>query len=205
MWLAAVEAMAAVHRFDWRSSPLAARFGNPTSGSAAITGQIAQIESWLAQAATLGPFPVIEHGLEWLRNNPPDYSELSLLWGDARPGNLIYRGTTVAAVLDWEMAGIGPAEFDLFYFLLADEVVAELNAVPRLAGLPSREATIAAWERCVGRHAENIRHAEIFVATRFAALMALVVRLTPSGLDDPRALLTDNIPTKRLAALLARD
>lgn len=204
MWLAAIEAMTQVHRFDWHASPLAARLGNPPDCTSAISAQLDQVAGWLAQAAALGPFPVIEQGLAWLRANMAEYPGLSLLWGDARPGNLIYQGTRVAAVLDWEMAGIGPPEFDLCYFLLADEVVAELNNVPRLAGLPPRAATIAAWEGFAGRSAAHLRHAEIFAATRFAALMALVVRLTPAGLDDPRALLTDNVPTRRLASLLAQ-
>jgi aminoglycoside phosphotransferase (APT) family kinase protein len=203
MWLGAVEAMAGVHRFDWKTSAIAQRLGDPPDCRTAIKAQLAQVEQWLAQAASLGPFPVIERGLKWLHDSSATYSTLSLLWGDARPGNLIYRGTQVAAVLDWEMVGIGPAEFDLFYFLLADEVVAELNGVPRLAGLPDRAETIAAWEGYAGRIAEHVRHAEIFAATRFAALMALVVRLTPTGLDDPRSLLTDNAPTRRLDALLS--
>lgn len=204
MWFAAVEAMAEVHRFDWRSSDLANRFGNPRDAAEAVAGQIRQVEQWLGQAASLGPFPVIERALEWLRHQAPAHSAPSLLWGDARPGNLIYQGNQVAAILDWEMAGIGPAEFDLFYFLLADEVVAELNGVPRLEGLPEREETIRAWEAGIGRPVEHRLHAEIIAATRFAALMALVVRLSPPGLDDPRALLTDNAPTRRLDALLSK-
>jgi aminoglycoside phosphotransferase (APT) family kinase protein len=205
MWLAAVEAMAAVHGFDWNVPLVTRHLGTPADCAAAITGQIRQVEGWLAQAASLGPFPVLERALAWLRNNPVDYGAPSFLWGDARPGNLIYQGTRVAAILDWEMAGIGPAEFDLFHFLLTDEVVAELNSVPRLAGLPDRAETIAAWEGFVGRKVRHPDHAEIFAALRFAALLALVVRLTPAGLDDPRALLTDNFPTRRLDALLSRN
>ena len=205
MWLAAVEAMAAVHGFDWNVPLVTRHLGAPADCAAAIAGQVRQVERWLAQAASLGPFPVLERALEWLRGNPADYGTPSFLWGDARPGNLIYQGTRVAAILDWEMAGIGPAEFDLFHFLLTDEVVAELNSVPRLAGLPDRTETIAAWEGHVGRKVRHPDHAEIFAALRFAALMALVVRLTPAGLDDPRALLTDNFPTRRLDFLLSRN
>ncbi len=204
MWLAAIEAMASVHRFDWQGSALCERLGSPQTSTEAINRQLSQVKGWLGQAASLGPFPAIEAGLLWLDNNVPAASSTSLTWGDARPGNLIYQGTSVAAIIDWEMAGLGPGEFDLFYFLLADEVVSELNAVPRLAGLPDRHETIEAWEQAVGRTVEHGLFAEIFAATRFAALMALVVRLSPAGLDNPRAFLTDNVPTRRLQSLLAQ-
>lgn len=202
MWLAAVKAMADVHSFDWRDSALGERLGSPSDSVQSIADQLHQVRGWLDQAASLGPFPVIEGALRWLDETMPRSSSTSLLWGDARPGNLIYQGTSVAAIIDWEMAGLGPGEFDLFYFLLADEVVSELNAVPRLAGLPDRIETIAAWEQAMGRPVEHGHYAEVFAATRFAALMALVVRLSPVGLDDPRAFLTDNVPTRRLQSLL---
>jgi len=36
-----------------------------------------------------------------------------LSWGDARIGNVIYRNFTPAALLDWEIAAVGPRELDL--------------------------------------------------------------------------------------------
>ncbi|HEU0171685.1 MAG TPA: phosphotransferase [Acidimicrobiales bacterium] len=43
-----------------------------------------------------------------------------LVWGDARLSNLIYRDFEVAAVLDWEMSGIGDPLLDLGWWLFAD-------------------------------------------------------------------------------------
>lgn len=202
MWFGAVEAMARVHALDWRALGVAELLGNPSNTREAVTQQLAEVRGWYSEVAELGPFPTLDRGFAWLRDHPVEYSSASLLWGDARPGNIIYQGTRVGAVIDWEMAGIGPAEFDLAYFLLADEVTAELNGVPRLPGLPDRAETIAAWERHLGRKVEHFDAAEIFVALRFAVLVAMAVRLSPAGLADIRSLVTDNAPTRQLARLL---
>jgi aminoglycoside phosphotransferase (APT) family kinase protein len=203
LWFGAISAMAAIHLLDWHALGLGPLLGNPSTSAAAVAHQLAEVQGWLAEVASLGPFPVLERGVDWLRAHPVDYTHTSLLWGDARPGNIIYRGTEVAAVIDWEMAGIGPGEYDLAYCLLADEVTAELNGVPRLPGLPERAETIAAWERHVGRAVQHFRAAETFVALRFAVLIAMTVRLSPAGLTDLRALVADNAPTRRLEALLS--
>lgn len=203
MWFGAVAAMAQIHALDWRKLDIGSLLGNPRSNAEAVALQLAEVEGWFSEVASLGPFPVLERGFAWLREHPVDYSRTSLLWGDARPGNIIYRGTQVAAVIDWEMAGIGPAEFDLAYFLLADQVTAELNGVPRLPGLPERAETITAWEQHLGRKVEHFAAAQIFVALRFAVLVALAVRLAPAGLADLRSLVTDNAPTRQLAQLLS--
>lgn len=59
--------------------------------------------------------PVLERAFEWLETNwPADPSEDVLCWGgDARIGNILYRGTDAGAVLDWESAALAPRELDL--------------------------------------------------------------------------------------------
>ena len=47
----------------------------------------------------------------WLLEADPGPDVLS--WGDARIGNIIYAGFEPAAVLDWEMAALGPRELDV--------------------------------------------------------------------------------------------
>ena len=40
-----------------------------------------------------------------------------LNWGDARVGNILYRDFAPIAVLDWEMATVGPREVDLAWMI----------------------------------------------------------------------------------------
>ena len=53
--------------------------------------------------------PILEATFAWLEANwPVDPGEDVLCWGDSRIGNIIYSGFTPVAVLDWEMATLGP-------------------------------------------------------------------------------------------------
>jgi aminoglycoside phosphotransferase (APT) family kinase protein len=57
--------------------------------------------------------PVFEYALGWLRDNLPDSGERVLLHGDFRNGNLVIGPDGLRAVLDWELAHIGPPIYDL--------------------------------------------------------------------------------------------
>ena len=59
-----------------------------------------------------------------------------LSWGDARIGNVIYDDFKPLALLDWEMAGLGPRELDVAWLVFAHEVFQELGAGLELAGMP---------------------------------------------------------------------
>ena len=56
------------------------------------------------------PSPLLADCFAWLTDNlPTDVSADALSWGDGRIGNMMFRDNEVVAVLDWEMAGGGPA------------------------------------------------------------------------------------------------
>lgn len=93
-----------LHRFDWRAAGLDAGAADPVR---------AQIDHWEAGFLRhrLEPHPVLAWLLRWLRDHAPRPPRLSLVHGDLRPGNFLYQGRQVTALLDWEMAHIGdPAE-----------------------------------------------------------------------------------------------
>ena len=46
-----------------------------------------------------------------------------LNWGDARVGNILYRDFAPIAVLDWEMATVGPREVDLAWMIFLHDVL----------------------------------------------------------------------------------
>lgn len=79
----------------------------------------------------------MEHALAWLEDNFPDDVAATppvLAWGDARIGNVLYRDFRPVAVLDWEMAAVGPRELDVAWMIFAHMVFQELAG---LAGFPS--------------------------------------------------------------------
>lgn len=94
----------------------------------------------------------MERALTWLEDRFPDdvaASEPVLVCGDARIGNVIYRDFTPVAVLDWEMATVGPREFDLAWIIFAHRVFQELTKLAGLPGMPDflAEADVRATYR----------------------------------------------------------
>jgi hypothetical protein len=60
------------------------------------------------------PDPVLEFGLRWLRSAPPVADRpVRLVQGDTGPGNFLFQGESVTAVLDWELAHFGDPQEDL--------------------------------------------------------------------------------------------
>jgi aminoglycoside phosphotransferase (APT) family kinase protein len=98
---ALAKAIAGVHALDWKAAGLPA--GNPL-------GEILLWESRFF-AHRLEPLPALAHLFHWLKEHVPKPSRLSLIHGDLRPGNFLFAGGTINALLDWEMAHVGdPAE-----------------------------------------------------------------------------------------------
>ncbi|WP_322761841.1 phosphotransferase family protein [Frankia sp. Cr2] len=203
MWWEAVDVMAALHRLDWQRLELPSSVGSPETVDEAVAAEAAKIGRWL-DWADLGPLPVLEEGLEYVTKTSCAAKRLVLCWGDARPGNIIYRDGHVASVLDWELAYLAPPEFDLAYFTLIDGVTAEINQVPRLAGIPEAAATAAHYERVTKHPLEAWDFAQIFQALRLGALLVLAVHMSPPNLNYVDDFLTNNIPTHRLAELLGK-
>ncbi|MET0656699.1 MAG: phosphotransferase, partial [Steroidobacteraceae bacterium] len=189
------------HALNWRVLGLPPLPGMGATIRESMASHIALFEHWL-QWADLGSLPLIEQGLQWLRDTPPQASRLSLVWGDARPGNVIFREHRAVAVLDWELATIGRPEFDLFYLIYQAEVTAEREGVPRLPGLPDREDTLKKYAQLAGRELEDVVHAEMFTLVRLAVMIALGVRAAINDRQS-RAYLEDNVVMRSLRSLLA--
>jgi aminoglycoside phosphotransferase (APT) family kinase protein len=102
---------------------------------------------------------------------------------------VLYRGCEPVAVLDWEMATLGPGEVDLGWFLFMNRYLASVAGVPQLPGFPSREAAVAHYEACVGRAVRELGWFEAFAAFRYGAVWLRVVqRFADAGLVPAEAL-----------------
>jgi len=87
----------------------------------------------------IGRSPTVERALAWLEDNfPTDVAAAPsvLAWGDARIGNVLYDDFRPVAVLDWEMATVGPRELDVSWIIFAHMVFQELAGLAGLPGLP---------------------------------------------------------------------
>ncbi|MFV8165755.1 phosphotransferase family protein [Mycobacterium sp. 134] len=100
----------------------------------------------------IGRSPLVERSLQWLEDNFPEdvaATDSVLIWGDSRIGNVLYDDFRPAAVLDWEMATIGPRELDVSWIIFAHMVFQELAGMAGLPGLPDvmREEDVRATYR----------------------------------------------------------
>jgi aminoglycoside phosphotransferase (APT) family kinase protein len=85
------------------------------AGDTALRRHVAGRADWYEFAARdSGRSQLLDKGFAWLEDHWPAHeSPVVFCWGDSRIGNVMYRGFEPSAVLDWEMAGLGPPETDL--------------------------------------------------------------------------------------------
>jgi aminoglycoside phosphotransferase (APT) family kinase protein len=120
--------------------------------------------------------PIIERGFDWLEAHwPANEGPPVICWGDARIGNMMFRGFEPVAVLDWEMASLGPREMDLGWFTFLHVFFEDLAHQFNLPGLPDflRSADVAAtYEQLSGHRVRDLRFFECYAALRHAIIMA---------------------------------
>jgi len=172
-WFSGIDTIAAIARVDWRARGL--EFLAPAAGRAPLAAQLDYYRDAVAWAERLGrPYPHLHRGYEWLQAHRPDAEPVALSWGDAKLGNCVYRDGRVVAALDWEQAALANPVDDLAWWLMLDQSLCTGYGVPRLAGLPSREETVAHWERASGHSARDLPYYDVYAAWRMAYVMARI-------------------------------
>ena len=81
----------------------------------------AELDEWERVLAERGGTvdPALAYSLRWLRRNVPDYAGRPVLvQGDTGPGNFMYTGGRVTAVVDWELAHVGDPMDDIAWLSL---------------------------------------------------------------------------------------
>ncbi len=173
---ASVEVLTRLHAIDDAER----RFGFlafDEPGATAVERHLAHTESWYRFAAE-GPdgmrSPLTERGLRWLRDHlPSDPGDTVVCWGDARIGNVIYDGFRPAAVLDWEMAGLGPRELDVAWMVFAHMVFEDIASVFELPGMPDflrPEDVVATYEAASGVALGDLRWFLVYAAVEWGVV-----------------------------------
>lgn len=123
--------------------------------------------------------PLIEKAFGWLDGHWPQHdSETVLSWGDSRIGNVIYSDFAPVALLDWEMAGLGPRELDIGWLVCAHMVFQHLVEVLGLPGMPDFLRADDVIERYHQRTGHELRDLDFHLA--YSALQWAIV-LTRTG------------------------
>ena len=174
---AAVELLARIHRL-----PVAELDLGPLSGGGPdLAGALDYWAHHLDWTAAGGGTEIYRAALDWCRSNLPSSPPASLLWGDPQLGNLVLDADgRPRAVLDWEMASLGPGECDLAWFLVLHEL-AEETAGTTLPGWPSRAALVARYEAALGRPVQDLHWYEVFAHLRSGAVVLRIAAVLESA------------------------
>ncbi len=151
VWRSAIDTLAAVHAVD---SSVGHQFLAAGPTGATLEPRLAHLRRWYEWVTDRRSFPITNAALDHLDAQLPrlDPGPPVLCWGDPRVGNMMFAADgRCAAVLDWELASIGPAEVDLGWWLAMEEFQTGAHGVEPLPGWPDRDATIARYEATSGR------------------------------------------------------
>lgn len=199
-----VDQIAAIHSVDLRATGLAAI----ADGRGYLDGEL---DHWGGEIRRVqrGALPALERLEQELRGRRPEQCPtVTLVHGDAKPGNFAFVGGEVTAVFDWEMATIGDPLADIGWL----EVLWPLpgSGFTTAAGALSVDEFLARWEERTGirtqhrewyrafqlykmavinlvgarvfddRHSDDLRFADMAYAVPFLTTMAL----TELGIDE---------------------
>ncbi len=187
-----LEVLVALHRLNPGNVDLSF-LARPQHGDTALRQQLGH-ERWYYEWAREGiAYPLIESTFAWLEEHWPDERDTVLNWGDARVGNVLYRDFTPVAVLDWEMATMGPREVDIAWMIFLHNFFDDMAVRFGMTGMGDfmqRDAIMAEYEELSGQPVRNLEWFEVFAALRFAIVS---VRTSTRGIaygtmekpDDP--------------------
>jgi aminoglycoside phosphotransferase (APT) family kinase protein len=163
-----VDVLAAIHRVDPSRLPAEVIGREVPVG---IEAQVLDYQDFLDWVAAGRRIPEFERAYEWLCRQLPSDPETVLCWGDSRLGNILFAGDRPVAVLDWEMAGLGPPEADLAWWLVFDRIHTDGRFVPRLSGFPSEDQILERYEAASGRVVRSLPFYMVWAALRASVLL----------------------------------
>ncbi|GAA3209038.1 phosphotransferase family protein [Nonomuraea helvata] len=168
----AVAVLAALHQARFTAEELTP-FG-PAGLRAHVEAQRAYYE-WAHGERRI---PLLERAFRWLEPHWPDEPGPDVLcWGDARIGNMVFRDFTPVAVLDWEMAAVGPRELDLSWMIFLHRFFQDLTVAAGFPGMPDfmrRDDVCQKYQELTGYEPRDMDFYEMYAALRHGIVMARV-------------------------------
>jgi aminoglycoside phosphotransferase (APT) family kinase protein len=199
----ALRALADIHAVAWQ--PLGLRELDRGAVGGGMLDRYLQDLGAFREWANDDPNPVIDNGLQWLKDHQPAADgELCLVWGDARIGNMLFaEDGTVNAVLDWESAQIGSPEIDLGWWLFLLRHHTEGIGVPLPGGLLGHQATIERYQELTRHVAVDVDFYELLAGVRLSIMMARAARMMiAGGMLPPDSTMALNNPATQLVSRL---
>jgi aminoglycoside phosphotransferase (APT) family kinase protein len=183
--------------FDWLES-----HGEGT----ALQRYVSHLSTWADWCRPVIRYDVdtIDAALAYVIAETPSDDRRSVMWGDARVGNIIFADDlTVAAMLDWEGASLGPPELDVAWWVMFDEFLCETQGLTRLAGVPDRRGTFERYEALGGAPLREIVYYEVLAGLQLALINSRLADLLISTGKVPEEMGAGFVT--RVTAMIRRD
>ncbi|MEV4527513.1 phosphotransferase family protein [Streptosporangium sp. NPDC049304] len=190
-----VEILATLHDARFTAEELRP-LRSPETGETALRRHVEEQRAYYEWAHGSMPVPLLERAFAWLEEHwPADPGPDVLNWGDARIGNVMYQDFTPVAVLDWEMAAIGPRELDISWMIFLHAFFQEITEFMELPGMPDfmrREDVCQTYHEITGYKPRDMEFYETYAALRHGSIMARIEhrrihfgeRVMPGDPDD---------------------
>jgi aminoglycoside phosphotransferase (APT) family kinase protein len=193
MWLSMLDAMGRLHRVDVAGHfpyLTTTRWGMPLDADPAAE-RVRQWRDFTVWASEGGdpPRPLMDAWDALAKTLPPRPGKLSICWGDAKLGNILFRDFDVAALLDWELCGVSAAEEDLTGQLAVDAVLASVAPTSRIDGFLTHDETITGYQKILQRELVGTDWWYVFALAKMGAeIHRLLLRsqqlgAIPAGVD----------------------
>jgi aminoglycoside phosphotransferase (APT) family kinase protein len=129
-----------------------------------------------------GPLPALERLATALRDQQPaQHQAITLVHGDAKPGNFAFNGAEVSAVFDWEMATIGDPMADIGWAEVLWPFPGSFTSLP---GSLTTDEFVARWEQLTGLTAQHREWYRAFQAFKMAVILLVGGHLFDSGYSE---------------------
>lgn len=195
---ATVDVLARLHAID-RPAERFPFLVPDAGGDTPLRRRVALTRHWYRFAAGDGLVsPLIERGFAWLDEHWPAHEGAAALsWGDSRIGNMMFDGFDPVAVLDWEMAGIGPRELDVAWLIYGHRIFEDIAAQMGLGGMPDflrLEDVAATYEALTGHTLRDLTWFGTYAALQYAIVFLRTgARSVHFGEIEPPATVDDLI------------
>lgn len=188
------EQIAAIHSVDLDTTGLKALDDGPTH-------LVRELDHWAGEMARVqrGPLPALERLHAALRDSmPAGCPTVTLVHGDAKPGNFAFAGGAVSAVFDWEMTTIGDPLTDIGWLELLWMQPVGITSHPGALGV---DDLVAHYEAVSGITVANRSWYRAFNAYKMAVICLIGAMLVDSGHSDDKKLVLAAYGTAMLTAI----
>lgn len=181
--------------------------GLPRSETPYLVRQLHRVSQSWAHHGISSP-----HDPEWravrsqLDDRIPPPAKPVIMHGDFRLSNLLVVGSSISAVLDWELCAVGDPMADLAWLLddwrSPEEAAIAMPSPTRAGGFPNRDEMIATYCDITGCDAGHIDYYRAFSQWRAASLLQGVLRRRRAGVMGSHASVDIDLLDESIAVLL---